>query len=176
MNWDAISAVGEITGATAVVISLIYLAIQVRHNTEVARASTRQAIADSTMTAGSDLIHQPQMAEVVVKDLQRRELNFEEHLQLQTRAYLGLRHFENVHYQFRAGMLSPDEWQGFRQNLKWLLRTRSFEDLWAAQKLLFSKAFQEEICDIQGEARVNPKEFEMDPLLRGEGGIEARDS
>ena len=30
MNWDAIGAVGEIVGALAVVISVIYLAVQIR--------------------------------------------------------------------------------------------------------------------------------------------------
>ena len=33
MNWDAISAIGELIGAAAVVISLIYLATQIRQNT-----------------------------------------------------------------------------------------------------------------------------------------------
>ena len=32
MNWEAISALGQITGAIAVVISVIYLALQVRGN------------------------------------------------------------------------------------------------------------------------------------------------
>ncbi len=31
MNWEAIGAIGEITGATAVVITLLYLARQVQH-------------------------------------------------------------------------------------------------------------------------------------------------
>ena len=33
MNWDAISAVGEIVGAIGVIVSLIYLAVQIRENT-----------------------------------------------------------------------------------------------------------------------------------------------
>jgi hypothetical protein len=33
MNWEAISAIGEIVSAIAVFISLIYLAIQIRQNT-----------------------------------------------------------------------------------------------------------------------------------------------
>ena len=33
MNWDAVGAIGEIVGALAVVITLVYLAIQVRQNT-----------------------------------------------------------------------------------------------------------------------------------------------
>ena len=33
MNWEAISAIGEAVGAIAVVISLVYLAVQIRQNT-----------------------------------------------------------------------------------------------------------------------------------------------
>ena len=32
MNWDAIGALSELLGATAVVVSIIYLALQVRQN------------------------------------------------------------------------------------------------------------------------------------------------
>lgn len=32
MNWDAIGAAGELLGATAVLVTLIYLAVQVRQN------------------------------------------------------------------------------------------------------------------------------------------------
>ena len=39
MNWDAIGAVGEILGAIAVLATLIYLARQIRQNTEEMRAS-----------------------------------------------------------------------------------------------------------------------------------------
>ena len=39
MNWDAIGAVGELLGATVVVITLIYLAAQVRHAREDVRRS-----------------------------------------------------------------------------------------------------------------------------------------
>jgi len=47
MNWDAIGAVGEIIGAAAVVVTLAYLALQVR-------ASTRESEANAFSVAGSD--------------------------------------------------------------------------------------------------------------------------
>jgi hypothetical protein len=34
MNWDAIGAIGEVLGAIAVVVTLIYLGVQIRQNTE----------------------------------------------------------------------------------------------------------------------------------------------
>lgn len=37
MNWDAVSAIAEIVGVVAVVISLLYLAMQVRQNTNQLR-------------------------------------------------------------------------------------------------------------------------------------------
>jgi hypothetical protein len=37
MNWDAIGAIGEVVGALGVVVTLAYLAIQIRQNTDSAR-------------------------------------------------------------------------------------------------------------------------------------------
>ena len=41
MNWEAIGAIGEIVGAVAVVLTLAYLAIQVRHAKEAAADTNR---------------------------------------------------------------------------------------------------------------------------------------
>lgn len=43
MNWDAISAIGDMIAAIAVVVSLIYLAIQVRQNTRQISRSIKTA-------------------------------------------------------------------------------------------------------------------------------------
>jgi hypothetical protein len=44
MNWEAIGAVGETVGALAVLVTLVYLAVQIRQNTKAVRA----AAVDST--------------------------------------------------------------------------------------------------------------------------------
>ncbi len=46
MDWIAVGAIAELVGVVAVVITLIYLADQVRNNTRMAqRASTAEAVA-----------------------------------------------------------------------------------------------------------------------------------
>jgi heme/copper-type cytochrome/quinol oxidase subunit 1 len=40
MNWEAVSAVGQIIGAIAVVISVVYLAVQVRSNARQMRLAS----------------------------------------------------------------------------------------------------------------------------------------
>ena len=39
MNWEALGAIGEIVGAVAVVLTLGYLAVQIRQNTRAVRSS-----------------------------------------------------------------------------------------------------------------------------------------
>lgn len=43
MNWEAIGAIGEIVAAAAVLITLIYLAVQIRQNTNQMERSDRAA-------------------------------------------------------------------------------------------------------------------------------------
>ena len=61
MNWDAIGAIGEIVGAGAVVISLVYLAVQIRFSARSARSeAVRTAIKEHQ---GYALLHlQPEMS------------------------------------------------------------------------------------------------------------------
>jgi hypothetical protein len=44
MNWEAIGALGELAGATAVVLSLVYVAVQIRDNTRSQQAATYHAM------------------------------------------------------------------------------------------------------------------------------------
>jgi hypothetical protein len=44
MNWDAIGAIGEIVGAAAVFVSLVYLAVQIRNQNRESRVSAMHEI------------------------------------------------------------------------------------------------------------------------------------
>jgi len=46
VNWEAISAIGQIVGAIAVVVSLIYLAREVRSSAHAAQLASRHSLAD----------------------------------------------------------------------------------------------------------------------------------
>lgn len=46
MNWDAIGAIGEIVGAAAVVVTLGYLARQIRQSMAAAKTDSRQRVLD----------------------------------------------------------------------------------------------------------------------------------
>jgi hypothetical protein len=151
MNWEALSAIAEIIGVFAVVVSLIYVSIQIRQNTKVARAATRQAIADSTQNLANDLLNSGEMAEIFVKHINGEELSAADNLRLQARCYRDLQHWENIHYQFSEGLVSPDQWRGFRKNLVELLGVTAYREFWEHEASHFSDRFQAEMHSILKE-------------------------
>ena len=153
MNWDAVSAIAEVLGATAVVVTLIYLAIQIRQNTKVARSATRQAIAESAAQLGTDLLENSGMAEIFVKHFNGEELSAVEELRLQARCYRDMRHWENVHYQVSEGLVTTDQWLGFRKNLAALFTLPVYRQYWEQESEHYSERFRSEVAAILTECQ-----------------------
>ena len=51
MNIQDIGAIGEVVGAIAVVVTLIYLATQIRQNNQLLRSGSRQALVTNDVTS-----------------------------------------------------------------------------------------------------------------------------
>jgi hypothetical protein len=64
MNWEAISALGQIVGAIAVVVSVIYLALQVRSNARQMRLASMRSMSDAFNGFLQGLAGNPQMGEL----------------------------------------------------------------------------------------------------------------
>jgi len=47
MDWDAIGAIAEVCGALAALVTLVYLAVQIKQQSEVTRAQVHQQRTDS---------------------------------------------------------------------------------------------------------------------------------
>jgi len=56
MNWEAIGAIGEIVGAVAVVVTIGYLAVQIRQNTRSVRDSAFQEVIHSIGADGGRIL------------------------------------------------------------------------------------------------------------------------
>ncbi|MFT4561292.1 MAG: hypothetical protein ACI9BW_001032 [Gammaproteobacteria bacterium] len=74
MNWGAIEAVGETPGAAAVVISLGYVAVQIRQNTNETRMQRNQSLISADADANFQLANNESLAELFqagVRDYQQ---------------------------------------------------------------------------------------------------------
>ncbi len=142
MNWDAIGAVGEILGAVAVLATLIYLARQIRLNTEEIRASrvggTLKDQADYNQLLASD----PDLARIywtAVDDIE--QLTHEEKQRWLHLCSVMLRNSEAAFYHHQQGNL-PDRIHESRE--RWIRRflgTSGFRWWWQQYADVLDPAF-----------------------------------
>lgn len=112
MNWEAISAVGEIVGATAVVVTLIYLAVQIRHGTKATQAANIQAAAAMDQEALLVLGADPATAQMWATFLTVPEtLPDDQKLQGVFSMAAVVRRLEANLIQNRLGTLSKEGWE-----------------------------------------------------------------
>ena len=62
MNWDALGATGELISAFAVVVSLVYLANQIKSSTHDFKASMRDSAFRSLEAWSHTIISDPELA------------------------------------------------------------------------------------------------------------------
>lgn len=67
MNWEALGAAGELVSAVAVVISLVYLAIQLRTNSKTMRANGSWSAEMSWADLNDKAAHNPQYSLLATK-------------------------------------------------------------------------------------------------------------
>ena len=111
MNWEAIGAVSEIIGAVAVVITLAYLAVQIRQSNALLRSESRQALVTNDVTSLSATLDH---TDALVKYIGGVGLSEEEQLRISLMFTLDLRNREFEYFQYKHGLLDEDAWLAYR--------------------------------------------------------------
>lgn len=98
LEWEMISAIAEIIGAAAVVVSLVYLAIQVRQNGKIGRLAAHQGLSDSISAAMEPFYSDPDMSRIWhLAATQPEELSAEEQERFGIALYLIFGKFHNAY-------------------------------------------------------------------------------
>jgi hypothetical protein len=145
MNWEAISAIGEIVGALGVIISLIYVAMQIRHNTRAMRAqSAREAVA-AMRDFNKSMVEDPAIARIFrlgAEDLS--SLNEDERGRFGHIMFNFYKTAEELHYQYLQGTLDPEIWKSWRTIVALYAMSPGFSEYWSMREPIFTPAFRAE--------------------------------
>jgi hypothetical protein len=69
VNWEAISAIGQIVGAIGVVVSLIYVATEVRNSARATQLASRRSISEIFTQLSRQLAEHPDLRELYYRGL-----------------------------------------------------------------------------------------------------------
>lgn len=144
MSWQLASAVSEILAAVAVVVSVVYLAVQIRRNTIATHSQTHYMTTIALSETAATLASSRDLSRVYRLGLSNPdELDEDEYFRFALIGTSQFRTFENLYFQYRAGLVTEDFWSGHRENILWFYHRPGMQIWWKDKRLGFSKGFRE---------------------------------
>ena len=142
MNWDAISALAEVLGSLAVVISIAYLAVQIKQGSK----SARSVATNESRAAVTDVLHgitaDTEASRIYALGLKDpNALEPHERTRFDLIIYQTLRTAETLFWEHREGALSDEIWEGQWRMERFLLNTNGGRESWSRQKQFVSESF-----------------------------------
>lgn len=137
MNWDAIGSIAEVLAAIAVIISLLYLAAQVRHGISAAKATAYQEVYRDLRETLMGVENEP-----IPKLIKGERLNEEELAILPKMVLLRMRAYENWWVQHREGILGDDVFDAYISHMTNTLGHSITKKWWREKPVKFIPEFE----------------------------------
>jgi hypothetical protein len=142
MSVLELAALAEIVGALAVLVTLIFLTVQMRQNTKALTAATFQEISTSMGHTAEVIAAHPDLAELFIKGAaDSSELTQAERLRFRFGLLMTFRRFEAVYMQRMFGAVNLDLTQGFERSAASAIKSPGGLEWWAITKPGFSTEF-----------------------------------
>ena len=156
MNWEAIGAVGEILGAIGVVLTLLYLSIQTRNNTNATNAASAQAVSDKWIDVNAFIAEHIDELMTPITDAS----SVAEVAKVSSVFRVIFHQYQNIFIQYEKGLLDEQYFQAICRELPNRLNA-TYEELghsnnmiaaWNLEKYNYTEDFQEFV-----ESLIDPK-------------------
>ena len=150
MNWDAIGAIAELLAAIGVILSLVYLAAQIKlganqteQNTKAVRASVYHELLGQIAAINADVVRFPDLAELIVRTRSGSEEPTEaERLRLRLMTTNSLRHQLYAFRMWEDGFISDEQWSELKSFLPRVMNSSVARQEWPRLRKQYPKAFQ----------------------------------
>ena len=143
MNWNAIGAVGGMVGAVGVVLSLCYVAVQIRQNWKVARAATVHGVNTSIANAWRPFADSSNASIYLKGIVGIASLSPEERVHFFALMHVVAKTWEDTWFQWRAGTLADKYWGGQQNQFLDIFSQPGPQQYWALRKHWFDVDFRE---------------------------------
>ena len=136
----------EVISAISIVLSLVFLGLEVNTYNKLSKASIRQSLNETDMEVGKMHLDQEVIVQARYKLARNQELtDFEEYMMIEYQSF-NYRDFDNSFYQYRMGLFDENAWLAYRRIIKDDLQNNKYvKEMWKNYKQRFSLEFQNEI-------------------------------
>jgi len=139
--------IGELIAAIAVVVSLLFVGIELQQNNRIQRqTATRNLVRDWTEAISA--YKNPELACLSVRLLNDpTNLTQQEATQIEAVYWHIYKVYEQIHYQYEEGMIDESVWGGFSNNIRIEASYESYRVWWLSYQRTFSPRFRKFMSD-----------------------------
>jgi len=109
MNFDRLNRWLTLFANAAVLLGIFLVAIELNQSRQMMRSQTRNEISQATLDLLSYTAMNQNLSDAIVRADRGEELSDTEWFMVGSRNEAVLRHWENIHYQFRQGLYDRSE-------------------------------------------------------------------
>jgi hypothetical protein len=120
----------EILAGIAVVLSLIYVGVQVRQNTQAIEIAAAQQSHDAYRQAQIAIMEEPTMAVALEKAYSNQQLSPVEALQVETYIHFIFSNWELAYLNHEKRLLDNEIWVAWERYYIWLMSYDNFKKSW----------------------------------------------
>lgn len=155
MTLDQIVAISQAVAAVGVILSLVFLAIQLRQNTMAVRSSSIQNLVQSLSDTAQVNVDNEYLVPIMLKArTDPQGLTEEERARLHFWFIMSIRRFEGVYFQRKLGLVDSAIIDGFERSHLSIIASRSGRAWWAEGKKIFNSGFVAYIDERLGEGEL----------------------
>ena len=148
LTLEQASYLAEIIGVLAVVVSLIYVGLQVKQNTHVVRLNTVHNIAEGQREVNALMAANGDLCDVIFKGLQDAEsVSGAEKMRFYILAHVIFRPLEDAYFQYQERALEEKQWQALSRQFMNFIKLPGFVTYWEDRKFMYSDDFQQYMDD-----------------------------
>ena len=160
MTIMEMGALGELLGAIGVIVTLAYLAVQVKQNTRAMDESKRLALAQTYQMradAGREVLLASLESETLLNAIEKMEsepgeMNFMDDYVLTQDMNIIVNHFKNAHFLYQRGFLPEEHWESDVLTMLSILEDPWAMTRWQEMKFRFRPSYVEAIEEALAES------------------------
>ena len=141
MTWDAVGAIGELIGAAAVVVTLIFLTLQLRHSNQGQRSAAYQSYLSARSRYQDALLNSDISRAFLSVSYHPAKASPEDLRNYHLAMHLCFTYFEGAFRLWRVGLLSDEDWSSNLVMLGEFRGTPAFRLWWPAASPFFGSDF-----------------------------------
>lgn len=165
MSITELGALGEFLGSIGVLLTMVYLAVQIRQNTSTIRMNAEQEKSKWWYSFNQELALDGELIEIFEQGLRDvTELTDPDRRRFVWFLAAMFYEMEGLHKQHQNGQLSEDSWKPGERLIRGMLQHRSVNQWWQSGFFLGGDAFIEYVESVRNS--IDPSDWEWLDIAR----------